>query len=73
MPFANASGLTWFLGFPQGSVEPDGQPGSVHAAQLGTAGAPVMGMNPLVGHKVQRYWAEVRSSSPPLAGDCPRL
>ncbi len=46
----------WVL---QGSAEPDGHPQVAHAPQAGIAGGTVMGMNPLVGHKVDRYWAEV--------------
>lgn len=47
----------------QGSAEPDGLQQTGHVPQAGNAGGPVMGMNPLVGHKVDRYWAEVGSLS----------
>ncbi|BDA49275.1 Protein EMSY-LIKE 3 [Coccomyxa sp. Obi] len=42
----------------KGSAEPDGHQQAVHVPPAGIAGGPVMGMNPLVGHKVDRYWAE---------------
>ncbi|EIE24883.1 hypothetical protein COCSUDRAFT_46996 [Coccomyxa subellipsoidea C-169] len=42
----------------KGSAEPDGPQQAAHAPQGGGAGGPVMGMNPLVGHKVDRYWAD---------------
>lgn len=48
--------------WPQGSAEPDGPQQAAHAPQGGGAGGPVMGMNPLVGHKVDRYWADVSPS-----------
>ena len=37
------------------SAEPDGQAGLVN----GKGGRGVMGLNPLVGHKVDRFWADV--------------
>ena len=37
------------------SAEPDGQAGPVN----GKGGRGVMGLNPLVGHKVDRLWADV--------------
>lgn len=51
------------MGALQGSAEPDGHPqAAAHGPLAGaTAGGAVMGMNPLVGHKVDRYWAEVRA------------
>lgn len=39
------------------SAEPDGQAGGLN----GKSGRGVMGLNPLVGHKVDRFWAEVGS------------
>ncbi len=39
------------------SAEPEGQAGGLN----GRAGRGVMGLNPLVGHKVDRFWAEVGS------------
>ena len=39
------------------SAEPDGQAGGLN----GRFGRGVMGLNPLVGHKVDRFWAEVGS------------
>ena len=44
----------------QGSAEPEA-PGAGPASAGGEGG--VMGMNPLVGHKVDRYWAEVLAHS----------
>ena len=39
----------------KGSAEPEAQAGLVN----GKAGRGVMGLNPLVGHKVDRFWADV--------------
>ena len=49
------------------SAEPDGQASLVN----GKGGRGVMGLNPLVGHKVDRFWADV-SFMPPDAA-CPAL
>ena len=43
------------------SAEPDGQAGLVN----GKGGRGVMGMNPLIGHKVDRLWAEVGTTCAP--------
>ena len=39
------------------SAEPEAQAGPMN----GKAGRGVMGLNPLVGHKVDRFWADVSS------------
>ena len=46
------------------SAEPDGQAGQVN----GRGGRGVMGLNPLVGHKVDRFWADVSFRAFPQRG-----
>lgn len=44
------------------SAEPEGHAGMANGKA--GRGASVMGLNPLVGHKVDRFWADVGSSCP---------